>query len=114
MAEIEFPEYLATKFDYDYVREHFPIRKWLPVYEELVRDYKKWQKVKELKVKTEGKEDKDNKVIEEKDDKTKEIKYLQYSYKIDENCKIKRLGMDIAEIENIIAKAIEEQKAEFK
>lgn len=102
---IGFPKHLNTKFDYDYVREHFPVSKWLPVYEELIKDYKKWQKVKELKDKTEGKEDKNNKIIEEKDEMTKKIKYLQYKYKVDPNCKIKRLGMDIAEIEKIVAEA---------
>ena len=101
----KFPEYLNTKFDYDYIREHYPVRKWLPVWEELVKDHKKWQKVQELGLKLEGKEDENNKIIEEIDTETKEKKFLQYEYKEDPNCKINRLGMDITEIERIIKEA---------
>ena len=107
---MEYPKYLATKFDYGYVREHFPKEKWLPDYKELVKDHKKWIKVKKLKDKLDGKEDITNKIIEEKDEITKKTKYLQYEYKVDPNCKINRLGMDISGIEEIIRNAEKEEE----
>ena len=106
---MEYPKYLATKFDYGYVREHFPKEKWLPDYKELIKDYKKWIKVKKLENKLDGKSNEVNKIVEEKDEKTKETKYLQYEYKVDPNCKINRLGMDILEIEEIIKNAEKEE-----
>lgn len=99
---MEYPKYLNTKFDYYYVMKHFPKEKWLPDFKELIRDYTKWMKGNKLAKKEDGLSDVTHKIVEEEDEETKEKKYLQYEFKEDPNCKIKRLGFTLAEVEKIV------------
>jgi len=95
-----YPKFLNSKADYEYVKGHFPKYKWLPDFEKLIDDNKKWMKEDQLIKKEDGVIDKESKVIEEENE-NKEKVYCQYKFKEDPNCKINRLGMDIVEIEKL-------------
>jgi len=71
-------------------------------------------KVKRLESKLDGKTDKTHKIIEEKDETTKETEYLQYEFKADPNCKINRLGFTLEEVEKIIKEAESNKLKEMK
>ena len=85
-----YPRFLNSKSDYEYVKKHFPKYKSAPDFQELIEDYKKWIKLEELVKKEDGLIDKTHKIVEEENE-SKEKVYYQYEFKVDPNCKLKRL-----------------------
>jgi len=101
----DYPKYLNTKFDYEYVRQYFPREKWEASYRDLLADSRKWLKVRELEKEEDGKIDSTHKIIPNREmDKNGEeiIVYYQYEFKLDPNCKLLRLGMKVEDIEKAL------------
>jgi glycogen synthase len=93
-----YPKHLNTKQDYEYVRNHFPKRKWRKDFEALLEGEKAFQVTKTLADGEKGVEDETHKVIESDDE------IVQMELKTDENSKMKRIGFSHGEIEKILRK----------
>jgi predicted SAM-dependent methyltransferase len=107
-----FPKHLNSAQDYDYVLKHFPKHEYIKSFQNLKDDYKKWTKEEKLAKKEDGLTDATSKVVEEEDE-NKEKVYHQYRFKVDEYCKIKRLGMKIKDINKILKEQRIEEKKEI-
>ena len=93
---VEIPRHLNTKFDYEYIRAHFPPEKWKPRWQELLsREY--WDEVAELEDEEPGIEDAKHKVVQHPPKKK------QLALKPDPKANIHRLGFDVAEVEAALA-----------
>ena len=99
-----YPKYLATKEDYEYVKKYFPKEKWKPSYQALLDDSQKLFREKELAKQEDGITDKFSLVRAEREEKDGEttIKYYQHKYMLDPNCKLLRLGMKIKDVQNAL------------
>ena len=96
-----FPKRLNSKFDYYYIKEHFPKEQWIPCWKALLNNTKNWFFTKELQKKEEGISDENHKVIESTDEKNV-THYLQYELKDDKSCDMHRLGFTESEIKAVI------------
>ncbi len=96
---VGFPTTLNTKADYEYVRENFPVEKWKPAYQDLLNTMHEWYNTGAiLEI---GVTDDIHRVVI---DEQKNTKY-QYEKRINENCKLLRIGYTEEEVKAIIAKA---------
>lgn len=98
VAEMDI-RHLNTKFDYEYVRQHFPEKIWRAKWQSLLDERMQWLNTGKLATKADGVTVKDIKriVTNKKGDNTEE--HYQYEYKEDPNCKMKRLGFTVEEIQ---------------
>lgn len=96
---VGFPTALNTKADYEYVRENFPVEKWKPVYQDLLNTMYEWYNTGAI-LKSGVTDDTHRVVIDEQ----KNTKY-QYEKRINENCKLLKIGYTEEEVKAIIAKA---------
>lgn len=98
---IGYPKHLNSKFDYLYVKDHFPKEKWQPDFQTLLDDRMQWLSVSKLVARADGLNDETHEVrmVEGINDNPEE--YYQYEYKEDENCKLFRLGFTVKEVEEL-------------
>lgn len=96
-----YPKHLNSAADYDYVLKHFPKHEYIKSFQNLKGDYKKWMKEEKLARKEDGITDVTSKVVEEENEEKEKV-YHQYKFKVDPNCKIKKLGMKISDVEKIL------------
>lgn len=99
-----YPKHLNTKQDYEYVRNHFPKRKWEKDFQALLKSEKAWQVTKTLAEGKKGVEDETHKVIESEEE------IVQMELKRDENSKMKKIGYSPDEIHNILTEQIKNKE----
>jgi len=98
-----FPKHLNTRYDVDYCLEHYPEEAKAFLAKKLT-EVKKWQVTGKLKDGETGKTSHSHKVVEVKDQVTKEVKErYQQEYKDDPNCELFKLGFTVKEAEDILA-----------
>lgn len=104
-----FPKTLATKTDYENVRQLFPKEDWLPYYKELLEYQNEWFFVKYLEDEEKGISDDTHRIIEEETLGTEKAspKRAQYEFKYNPNCRIAELGYTNEEVKAIIKEAEE-------
>ena len=99
-----FPKHLNTRHDVEYCLEHYPEETKAFLTAKLA-EVKQWQVTGKLKDGEAGKISDTHKVVEVKDEKTKEVKErYQQEFKDDPNCELFRLGFTVKEAEDILAK----------
>ena len=96
---IEIPLILNSKEDYEYIRKHYAKPVWLSEYQCLLDTMYAWFNTGAIKEENEGITDATHKVVEVDNTNTK----YQYERKLDENCKLLRLGYTKEEVEKIIS-----------
>jgi 16S rRNA C967 or C1407 C5-methylase (RsmB/RsmF family) len=92
-----YPKHLNTKQDYEFVRKHFPKRKWEKDFQALLKSEKTWLPIKTLTEKDRVVIDDTHKTVETGDG------VVQMELKIDKNSKMARLGYTREEIEQILS-----------
>jgi glycogen synthase len=99
-----FPKHLKTRFDVEYCLEHYPVETKASLTQKLA-EVKQWQVTSKLAEGDAGTTDATHKVVEVKDQVTKEIKErYQHEYKDDPNCELFKLGFTVKEAEDILVK----------
>ena len=96
---VGFPKFLNTKNDYEYIRKNFPDEEWKPVYQNLLDTMYAWLNVGVIL--DDGITDDSHKVVIDEQNN----KRYQYEKRINENCKLLRIGYTEEEVKAIIAKA---------
>lgn len=96
---VGFPKFLNTKNDYEYIRKNFPDEEWKPVYQNLLDTMYAWFNVGVIL--DYGITDDSHKVVIDEQNN----KRYQYEKRINENCKLLRIGYTEEELKAIIAKA---------
>ena len=91
------PKHLNTKFDYEYVQEHSD--NWRPYFQTLYDSRLIWDNVELV---GEGITDATHRLIQSQDMETNEPIVIQQEFKLDEHCKLFRLGFTVSEVENIL------------
>ena len=94
---VGFPMSLNTKADYEYVRTNFPAEQWKPVYQDLLDTMYDWFNTGTTET---GTDDDTHKIVTQTG-----IKY-QYEKKIDQNCKLMRLGYTETEVKAILGVSV--------
>ncbi|WP_303104101.1 hypothetical protein [uncultured Mitsuokella sp.] len=99
---VGYPHTLNTKEDYLFVKANFPKEKWQGDYQNLLDSMYQWYNVGAIADEAAGTADDTHKIVaNENRDGTKT--YYQYEKKIDENCKLLRLGFTEAEVKAALA-----------
>jgi len=96
------PAHLNTKYDYEYVRKHFPEAKWKPAWQALLDTKDAWLMTSPLKAKEAGVTDATHKVVEVETMDGK-IERYQCELKEDPNALVFRKGFKVAEVEAVLA-----------
>ena len=97
-----FPKHLNTRFDVEYCLEHYPAETKAFLAKKLT-EVKAWQVTGKLKDGETGKTSDTHKVVEVKDQVTKEVKErYQHEYKDDPNCELFKLGFTVKEAEALL------------
>jgi hypothetical protein len=92
------PKHLNTKYDYEYVREH--LDNWRHYFEELYDDRLIWDNVE---LTGEGITDDTHRLIQSQDMEFQEPITIQQELKLDEHCKLLRIGFTVEEVEAVLA-----------
>jgi len=96
------PKHYNTRFDVDYCLEHYPAETKAFLAKKLT-EVKQWQVTGKLKDGETGTTSDTHKVVEVKDQVTKEVKErYQHEYKDDPNCELFKLGFTVKEAEAIL------------
>lgn len=99
---VGYPHTLNTKEDYLFVKANFPKEKWQGDFQNLLDSMYQWYNIGAIADESAGTADDTHKiVIDANRDGTKT--YYQYEKKIDENCKLLRLGFTEAEVKAALA-----------
>ena len=95
-------KWLNTRTDYEYVRTNYPEEIWRPKFQILLDEHEQWQNTGKLNQKADGVAVANQKkiVTSKRNDGSEE--YYQYEFKIDPNCKMKRLGFTLVEVQAIL------------
>lgn len=98
-----FPKHLNSKFDYEYIRQHFPEEKWKPHWEKLLAERKQWYNVGVVE-EGQGIEDETHRVetygITEGEEKRTELHQLEL--RDDPSAPFFRLGFTEAEVKEAL------------
>lgn len=99
---VGYPHTLNTREDYEFVRQYFPKEKWQADFQNLLDSMYQWYNTGTIASEADGKTDDTHKVVvdESRNDGTKT--YYQYEKKIDENCKLYRLGYTEAQVKGYL------------
>ena len=89
--------YLNTKYDYEYVKEHQD--NWKEYWQTLYDSRLIWDNVEWV---GEGIEDDTHRLIQSQDEEENPI-IIQQEFKLDEHCKLLRLGFTVEEVEAALA-----------
>jgi hypothetical protein len=89
--------HLNTKFDYEYVKEHQD--NWKEYYQTLYNDRLIWDNVELV---GEGVTDATHRLIQSQDEEQNPIT-IQQELKLDEHCKLLRIGFTVEEVEAALA-----------
>jgi len=89
--------YLNTKYDYEYVKEHQD--NWKDYYQTLYDSRLIWDNVELV---GDGITDATHRLIQSQDMETNEPITIQQELKLDEHCKLLRLGFTVEEVEGIL------------
>ena len=92
-----FPRKLNSKFDYIYIKEHFPRGAWEPEWRQLIVESKNWFFTQKLASEANGITD-DTHRIESGKDIDGNIEYYQYELRTDQSSDMIRLGFTEDEI----------------
>lgn len=95
---VGYPHTLNTKEDYLFVKANFPKEKWLGDFQDLLDSMYQWYNVGMIADASDGVTDDTHKVVINEDRGTSTKTYYQYEKKLDENCKLLRLGFTEAEV----------------
>jgi len=90
--------YLNSKFDYEYVRDNQD--NWREYYQTLYDSRLIWDNVELV---GEGIIDNTHRLIQSQDMETQEPITIQQEFKLDEHCKLLRLGFTVEEVEAALA-----------
>ena len=93
---VGFPKFLNTKNDYEYIRKNFPDEEWEPVYQNLLDTMYAWFNVGVIL--DDGITGDSHKVVIDEQNN----KRYQYEKRIDENCKLLKIGYTEEEVKAII------------
>ena len=95
-------KWLNTRTDYEYVRANYPEEIWRPRFQILLDEYKQWINTSKLINKADGVVVANQKkiVTNKRNDGSEE--HYQYEFKEDPNCKMKRLGFTLAEVQAVL------------
>ena len=91
-------KYLNTKFDYEYVREYQD--NWKDYWQTLYDDRLIWDNVDLV---GEGVTDATHRLIQSQDMESQEPITIQQELKLDEHCKLLRIGFTVEEVEAVLA-----------
>lgn len=92
-----FPKKLNSKFDYEYIKEHFLEDEWKPAWKSLLSESKNWFFTGKLKCEADGLID-NNHRIETGKNMEGETEYYQYEYMIDQSSDMIQLGFTESEV----------------
>ena len=95
---VGYPHTLNTKEDYLFVKTNFPKEKWQGDFQDLLDSMYQWYNVGMIADASDGVTDDTHKVVINEDRGTSTKTYYQYEKKLDENCKLLRLGFTEAEV----------------
>ena len=95
-------KWLNTKFDYEYVRRNFSKEVWRKKWQYLLDERMQWLSVGKLNQKADGVTIANQKkvVTNKRNDGSEE--HYQYEFKEDPNCKMKRLGFSLKDIQAVL------------
>lgn len=99
-----YPHFLNTRFDYEYVADHFPREQWAKDWQSLLDELMQWQYVADLASREEGIEDATHRV-EEVEDADGAVIYQQWEYKKDANARLYQLGFTEQEVRDKLNEA---------
>lgn len=95
---VGYPHTLNTKEDYLFVKTNFPKEKWQGDFQDLLDSMYQWYNVGMIADASDGVTDDTHKVVINEDRGTSTKTYYQYEKKVDEHCKLLRLGFTEAEV----------------
>lgn len=99
---VGFPKALNSKFDYEFIRENFPIEKWRPAFQDLLDERMQWFNMGKIDSPEKGITDKTHKVIENPASDDRPAEYYQYELREDPACKMFRLGFTADEVNEVL------------
>ena len=94
-----YPHWLNTKDDFYYVADNFPKEQWLKDWQGLLDDEHQWFFIDYFYDPSEGITDATHRV-EDEDDGEGNVRYAQYEYRVDPNCRMFQLGFTEEEVRN--------------
>ena len=95
---VGYPKTLKTREDYEFVRQYFPKEKWQEDFQDLLDSMYQWYNVGMIADASDGVTDDTHKVVINEERGTSTKTYYQYEKKMDEHCKLLRLGFTEAEV----------------
>lgn len=98
---IGYPKNLNTREDYDYVRANFPKEQWVACYQGLLDTMRDWFFVRHIED-GEAVTLTENQRVEEPQEQSEEKRCALYEYRVNEHCKLLRLGFTEAEVRAIV------------
>lgn len=103
----DFPKYLNSRGDYEYIRSNFPAEQWRPKWRELLDGRFAWRDVATLADGDAGVEDETHRVMDRVESPTLDAASIriQQEFVEDENAAIFRLGFTVADVETALGES---------
>lgn len=95
------PRYLATRADYEYMKDNFP-DEWQARWQDLLDTRFAWLPVRELAESEAGITDDTHRVVEHTDEAEVVIARWQEAYVLDQGCKLLRIGLTVEEVQTAL------------